>query len=143
MQLSLFFRSQGFVISYLYKIPWQKCLSKVGLLLEKLGTRSSTGIIWNQIQTISHSHCVNKTCSWLKWKVKIVCPLNSDWKDRSNWLADNNNLTSRAFLDSDFCQGVVYRNDIPIHWLVKMTYTVSPDFGFQLIKTFVLEVLIL
>ena len=28
-----------------------------------------SGIIWNQKQTISH--CVNKTCSSLKWKVKI------------------------------------------------------------------------
>ena len=64
--------------------------------LTKVSTKSwvSTSSIWNQSQTIFY--CVKKSCSSLKWKMKIVHPLNSDWIDRSDWLADNNNLTSRA-----------------------------------------------
>ena len=79
------------------KVSWH-CIStqspdkspywKLGFCL--IGSR---GIIWNQLQTFSH--CVIKTWFLLKWKVKIVYPLNSVWKDRSDWLSDNNNLTSR------------------------------------------------
>ena len=52
------FRPEDIMISYLYTIPWRSW--------------DSTGIIWNQLQTISH--CVNKTYSPLKygkWKLYI------------------------------------------------------------------------
>ena len=40
-----------------------------------------------------------------------IYPLNSDWKDRSDWLADNNNQLRHEHLqvrplDSDFWQGI-------------------------------------
>ena len=58
------------------------------------------------------------------WKVKIVHPVNSDWKYRSDCLADMNNLTSRASASptfhSYFCQGIVLKYDITMPWLVKM-----------------------
>ena len=70
----------------------------------------STGIIWNQLQTISH--CVDKTSFSLKCKVKIVYPLNSDWKDCSDWLETitivrHRHLQSRLF-DIDFYQGLCW-----------------------------------
>ena len=99
------FTSQGIVISYLYSINWQK----LGFYL--IG---STGIIWNQLQTISH--CENKTCSYLKWKVKIVYPLISDWKDRSDWLADNNNLTPRASSSPTFKRLLLSRDFVEIQY---------------------------
>ena len=64
----------------------------------------SRGIICNQLQMISH--CVNKACSSLNWKVKIVNQLNSDWKGRSDLLADNNNLMSGASTSHTFFKGL-------------------------------------
>ena len=45
------------------------------------------------------------------WKVEIVYPLNSDCKGRSDWLADNNNLTSRASSSPTLVKGLC-RNTI-------------------------------
>ena len=68
----------------------------------------STGIIWNQSQTISH--CV-KNMFFVEMECENCLSLNSDWKDRSDWLADNNNLTSRASSSPTFvkvlCKGTI------------------------------------
>ena len=69
------FTGQGIVISYTSTLFHDKS-HKLKLGFHLIG---STVIIWNQSQTISH--CINKTCSSLKWKVKIVYPLK-----RSFWL---------------------------------------------------------
>ena len=63
----------------------------------------STGIRWNQLQKIYHY--VNK-CFSLKWKVKIVYSLKSDWKDRSDCLPDYNYLTSRETSSPNFVKGL-------------------------------------
>ena len=86
------------VVSSYVKVWWCRTSS---LFLEKSRCSSlcvyligSTGVKWNKLRQISH--CVNKTGSSWKWKVKIVHPLNSDWKGRSDWLENNNKLTSQA-----------------------------------------------
>ena len=70
----------GIVISYLYKK-----LKNIGLIFDWF-QRHHMDPFTNDLSLRK------KTCSSLKWKVKIVYPLNLDCKDRSDWLADNNNL---------------------------------------------------
>ena len=43
---------------------------------------------------------INKACFSLKLKKKIVYPLNSDFKDRSDWMAYKNEHLQARFLNS-------------------------------------------
>ena len=67
------------------------------------------------------SHCENRICSYLKWKVKIVYPLNSDWKDRSDWWEDNNNLRSRASSSPTFKKLLLSRDFVEVRYHYTLT----------------------
>ena len=60
------------------------------------------------------SYAKHVLCLNVKWKLYNY-PLNSDWKDRSDWLADNNNFTSRASSNPTFVKGWC-RGTITLYW---------------------------
>ena len=96
------FEHQGLVISYLYIIPWQKSLRKVGLPVD--------WFLRHHMEPITELSLIfvkkKNPRSSLKWKVKIVHPLNSDWKGWQTMTILHEHLQARL-LDSDFCQGCV------------------------------------
>ena len=91
-------RTTGTVISYLYTIPLQS-----GLLFDWFPRHQL------EPKTYDLSLCKQNMLFVEILKVKIVYPLNSDRKDRFDWLTDNNNLTSpKVRLLSKYCVEVRY-----------------------------------
>ena len=90
-----FSRTTGIVISYLYTIPLQS-----GLLLDWFPRQ--------QLEPKTDDLPLRKQNMFFVeiLKVKIVYPLNSDWKDRSDWLTDNIKLTSQASSSPTFVKGL-------------------------------------
>ena len=87
-----------YITSYLYTIPWQ-----VGLLFDR----------FHRHQMEPTTHCVNKTGSSMKWKVKIGNPLKLRSLFWLGWQTIITNLRHEhlqaRLLYSNFCQGIVLK----------------------------------
>ena len=100
------------VISYLYTIPWQKSLSKC----------QAWRCLWRKIFIVCQP--IRTIFSILvQWIYNFHFPFQRKtffyaMRDRL-WLVPYD-ATDISTFSSDFCQGIVWRYDITIPWLVKM-----------------------
>ena len=108
------FTRHGIVISYLYTIPWPKSLSK----------RWAWSCSWRKIvifcQPIRTIFSI--LVQWI-YNIYFLSILTKNgffypMRDRL-WLVPYDATDSSTF-SSDFCQGIVWRYDITVPWLVKM-----------------------